>query len=230
MSAINQEWTVAIPPLVDGDRLDRSTFHERYAAMPPETRAELIGGVVHMSSPVRTDHGDYVGLLTAWAAGYARGIDGLRVGCDSTLVLDERSEPQPDVHLRILPDHGGQTGIESGYIAGSPELVIEVAHSSRKIDLGPKFEDYRRTGVLEYVVVTSDPNEVYWFVRRDEALERMTPGTDGIYRSRQFPGLWLEPDALFDGDLERLFNTVERGRATPEFVEFAASMAARKRS
>ncbi len=44
MSTIDRQRDRVIPPLRDGERLDRATFHERYEAMPPETRAELIGG------------------------------------------------------------------------------------------------------------------------------------------------------------------------------------------
>ena len=40
-------------PLVEaGDHLDQVTFHERYKAMPPAFRAELIGGVVIVPSPL----------------------------------------------------------------------------------------------------------------------------------------------------------------------------------
>ena len=46
-----------LAPLVEGQRLDQATFHERYEQMPPETRAELINGVVHMPSPVGPEHG-----------------------------------------------------------------------------------------------------------------------------------------------------------------------------
>jgi hypothetical protein len=33
-----------LKPLVAGQRLSQPTFHKRYEAMPPETRAELVGG------------------------------------------------------------------------------------------------------------------------------------------------------------------------------------------
>jgi hypothetical protein len=46
-----------LPPLHPGDRLDRATFHARYEAMPPGTRAELVGGMVFMPSPVYQPHG-----------------------------------------------------------------------------------------------------------------------------------------------------------------------------
>ena len=45
-------------PAPGGRRAARpATFHERYDAMPPWTRAELIGGVVYMPSPLMRDHG-----------------------------------------------------------------------------------------------------------------------------------------------------------------------------
>src|SRR5437899_3365498 len=46
-----------MPPLENGDRLDQKTFHERYEAMPENVKAELIGGVVYMSSPLKPRHG-----------------------------------------------------------------------------------------------------------------------------------------------------------------------------
>jgi Uma2 family endonuclease len=228
MSTIDRERNITVPPLVDGQRLDRATFHERYEAMPPETRAELIGGVVVMSSPVGPGHGFFVYRLTGWLNNYQRGLPGLVGGCDSTTMLDDQSEPQPDIHLRILSGYGGQTSVEPGYISGAPELVVEVSHTSKKIDLGPKLEDYRRTGVLEYLVVTLDPDEVHWFARRGDRFVPMTPGPDGAFRSEIFPGLWLDPLALFDDDLDGLFAVVERGRAMPEHAEFVARLNARR--
>ena len=48
--------TATLAPLVEGQRLDQATFHERYEQMPLGTRAELINGVVHMPSPVGPEH------------------------------------------------------------------------------------------------------------------------------------------------------------------------------
>ena len=57
MSVVDHPGTVGLPPLVAGQRLDQVTFHERYEAMPPGTRAELIDGVVFMPSPRGPEHG-----------------------------------------------------------------------------------------------------------------------------------------------------------------------------
>jgi hypothetical protein len=50
--------TKTFQALVAGQHLDQPTFHERYEAMPPATRAELVGEVVYIPSPMRLDHGD----------------------------------------------------------------------------------------------------------------------------------------------------------------------------
>ncbi len=230
MSTIDRERGVAVPPLVAGERLDRATFHARYEAMPPRTRAELIGGIVDMPSPVGPGHAKFVYELTGWVSHYSRGVPGLEGGCDATFFLDDQSEVQPDIHVRVLPEFGGRTRQEGGYLAGAPELVIEVAHSSRPKDLGPKFEDYRRTGVLEYLVVTLDPEEIHWFGRRGDRLEPIPPGPDRVFRSEIFPGLWLDPGALFARDLARLAATLDLGRATPEHADFVTRMRGRRQA
>ena len=46
--------------------------------------------------------------------------------------------PQPDGSLRILPEYGGQSGVERDYGRGAPELAVEVALSGAARDLGPK--------------------------------------------------------------------------------------------
>ena len=112
------------------------------------------------------------------------------------------------------------------YIGGAPELVVEVAKSSRKFDLGAKRDDYERAGVREYIVVTLDPDEVHWFVRRGRKLVKMRRDRDGLYRSKVFPGLWLDPTALLRRDFAAVLATLDRGLASPEHAEFVAKLAA----
>jgi hypothetical protein len=71
----------SLPPLVAGDTLDQKTFHERYEAMPPGFRAELIGGVVYVASPVRLRHGRPYSNMVKWVAVYedaTPGVEALR--------------------------------------------------------------------------------------------------------------------------------------------------------
>jgi Uma2 family endonuclease len=213
-----------LPPLVAGEHLDQPTFHERYEAMPEGTWAELVGGVVYMPSPLRSEHGDYDGVATYWTEHYRRFTKGLRGGRNCTVILDESGECQPDGHLRIPEALGGRSRIVEGYIVGPPELAIEVSRSSRYYDLNNKKADYERGGVLEYVVFALDPDQIYWFIRRGDHFENLPPGPDGIYRSEVFPGLWLDPEAFYAEDLDRLVEVLEQGLATPQHAEFAARL------
>src|SRR5437016_3721139 len=97
-----------IPPLENGDRLSRDEFERRYHAMPQTTWAELIEGVVHMSSPARAighgrEHCDFNAILGIYRV-YTPGV----VGCDNATVRpDLNNEPQPDGLLYIDPALGG---------------------------------------------------------------------------------------------------------------------------
>ncbi len=225
MSTTRRPQQTATPPLVAGQRLDRAIFHERYEAMPPRTRAELIGGVVYMPSPVSPDHGFASHPVSYWLGHYQRFTPGVQGSGEVTVFLNDRSEVQPDALLLIRPESGGRIYLERGYLAGAPELVIEVSRSSRRIDLGVKLQEYDQAGVSEYLVVALEPDEVHWFARREGRLVERPPGPDGLHRSEVFPGLWLDPAALFARDLEGLIAALERGLATPEHAAFVARMA-----
>ena len=216
----------AIKPLIAGQRLDRAEFHERYLATPPGFRAELIGGVVVVPSPARDRHSEVHRGAVLWTGFYESRTPGITGGLEGSTALDDLAEVQPDTCLRIKPEHGGQTRKLGNIIGGCPELVIEVASSSRAIDLGPKLTDYERSGALEYVVLAVNPDEAYWHVREGDRLVRVPADPDGIYRSRVFRGLWLDPAALFAYDLAAIFATVDRGLASPEHADFVARLAA----
>ena len=215
------------PPLEAGQRLRQREFHDRYEAMPTGTRAELIGGIVVMPSPVRDRHGVVCINAAMWIGVYKARTPGTSAAENTTTILDETNEVQPDCWLRILPGKGGQSRNVGEYVAGVPELIVEVAGSSRSIDLGSKLREYERAGALEYVVFALNPDEVYWHVRQGDRLVRIEPDADGIYRSRAFPGLWLDPVALLGDDGLSLLATLDLGLASLEHVEFVAGLAAR---
>lgn len=216
-----------LPPLENGDRLDQKTFHERYEAMPPDARAELIGGIVYLASPRKRSHGRCGTRLIYWLGEYEVATPGTEVLDNTTNILGPESEPEPDGCLLILPECGGQTWEDKkGYLNGSPELVAEIGESTESIDLHAKKRDYEEAGVREYVVVALRQQCVFWFVRRRGKFRELAPGPDGIYRSEVFPGLWLDPDALLRRDGKRLLAVLRKGLASPEHAAFAAKLAA----
>ncbi len=214
-----------LPPLEAGDRLDQKTFHARYEAMPPSTRAELIGGVVFMRSPTNIPHGRASLLLNHWVGEYEEVTPGTEALGHVTTILDDAAEPEPDLCLLITAPAHGQTRDVDDYIVGAPEFVAEVASSSESIDLHGKRDDYERTGVREYAVVALRQQRVYWFVRRDGRFAELLPGTDGILRSEVFPGLWLDPTAVLRGDRRRVLEVLRQGLATPEHAALVARLA-----
>jgi hypothetical protein len=226
MSTAQRTKPMTVSPLVPGQQLDQPTFHERYEAMPEGTWAELVGGRVYMPSPVRSEHSEPDDNMSYWCVQYKRATPGVRSGKNSTIILGPFGEVQPDGHLRIPEALGGQTRIERGYIVGAPELLIEIARSSRSYDLNDKEADYAQAGVREYIVVELDPDRLHWFILRNGQFEELPIAADGIYRSEVFPGLWLDADALFAEDLDRLTAVLEQGTATPEHAAFAARLIA----
>ncbi len=207
MTALRESTAGSIPRLENGDRLTVAEFERRYEAMPDEKKAELIEGVVYLSSPVSTGHSDAQALLTGWLIAYATAHPHLRVGVDATVRIDAENEFQPDVHLRR--SEGGSTRQAGGYLEGPPELIVEIAASSVSRDLHSKKNVYRRAGVREYVVLRLLDGELDWFELRDGAYVRREPDTAGIIESAQFPGLRLDVPALLAGDLPRLLAALD---------------------
>jgi Uma2 family endonuclease len=189
--------SVLVPPLRDGDRLTSDEFMRRWEAMPDLKFAELIDGVVCMPAPVSLRHSNFHAPLTWWLTTYCLGTSpALRVNPDASWLMGERDTPQPDIALRILPGYGGQSREEGEYAAGAPELIVEVASSSRNRDTGPKARLYERMGVREYIVGLVKKEQVSWKELIDGKFQAIKPDSDGIIRSRFFPGLWLDPAAL----------------------------------
>src|SRR5438445_5843231 len=91
-----------IPPLAAGDKLTREEFLRRWEAHPEIKNAELIGGMVFMSSPVSVEHGDADGDVGTWLGTFKAATPGTASGRNTTsFLLDDTA--QPDLNLRILP-------------------------------------------------------------------------------------------------------------------------------
>ena len=216
---------IPFPSLQTGDRMTRVEFHELYKQTPEKFKAELIGGIVYVASPVGIPHGANHIALDVVVGIYALRTPGIEVCDNATIFLGDDGEFQPDLFLRILAKYGGRTRTtKDNYVAGPPEWIAEVADSSKSIDLGRKKTEYRRHQVLEYLVMCVKERKLRWFdLQGDEELKP----DDGIYRMRTFPGLWIHGKALFARDATLLIETLEEGMATPEYKAFAKKLADR---
>src|ERR1700678_1389839 len=92
---------VSTPSLLEGDSLTSDEFLRRWEDLPDLKHAELIDGIVYMSSPITLDHGDLQVFLGNWLGFYSLATPGCRASMKATWVMGERQVPQPDVTLRI---------------------------------------------------------------------------------------------------------------------------------
>ncbi len=213
-----------LPPLENGDRMSRSEFERRYTAMPHLKKAELIEGVVYVSSPLRAKaHGQPHGAIMAWLGTYSASTPGTDFFDAPTVRLDADNEPQPDAVLRL--EQGGRSRIsEDDYLEGAPELVVEIAASSASYDLHDKLRVYRRNGVQEYIVWRTYNQAIDWFYLEAEDYQSLPKNESGILCSRQFPGLWLAADPMITGQLADVLAVLQQGMATPEHQAFVAQL------
>lgn len=217
-------------PFETGDHLDQPTFHRLYEQTPEGFKAELIRGIVYVASPTSSHHGGPHARAIVWIGVYSSETVGTDVMDNTTNIIGPEDEPQPDGFLIVLPECGGQTTIdEKGYIHGPAELVVEVANSSRAIDLNAKRDAYELAGVREYVVFEVKGSRVHWFVRRESRFEELKPGTDGVFRSEVFPGLWLHSKGFFAKSSKQLMGTLRKGLASEEHAEFVKTLTARRK-
>jgi len=194
------------PPLEPGDHLSRPEFERRYAAMPDLKKAELLEGTVYMPSPVKLrGHGRPHSILIGLCERYALATPGVEIADNTSMRLDLANAPQPDIVMFLDPARGGQARIDDeDYLNGAPELILEVAASSRSYDLHVKREVYRRHGVREYVVFRVQDGAVDWFALEDGDFVPLAADAAGRLRSRIFPGFCLDQAALVAGDRHAL--------------------------
>jgi Uma2 family endonuclease len=214
--------------LVTGERMDVEEFLRRWEELPDLKNAELIDGVVHVSSPVSLEHGDLDTLILMWLAYYAHATPGCRAGNNSTwFMLD--SAPQPDAHLRILPAYGGQsrerTRDKKSYSTGAPELAVEICVTSTDVDFGPKRKLYESAGVREYITIETFRERLIWRVLEDGVYASQLSSEDGILRSQIFPGLWLDVAAFWANDGAKMLAALNSGIAAEEHQRFVERLA-----
>ncbi len=216
-------------PLVDGERLSRDEFLRRWDSLPDLKRAELLEGRVYLPSPLSLGHSetDSVGII--WVGHYAAFTPGCKAATNATWFMLKDS-PQPDAHLRIMPEYGGQSGVltraRQKYASGAPELIVEVSVSSAARDRGPKLRLYRAAGVREYINLLHAETKIIWRKLSQRGDTLIEPDADGILRSEIFPGLWLDAAALWRDDTAAVLKTLDSGLASREHARFVTELAA----
>jgi Uma2 family endonuclease len=122
----------------------------------PGTRLELVDGEILDRTPQRSLHSTGVRLVEeALRAAFRAGFD---VRAQLPLVVDDRSEPEPDIAVVV--------GSPRDYRDSHPKtslLVVDVADSSLEFDRTRKLAMYARNGIEEYWILNLEAQvlEVY---------------------------------------------------------------------
>ena len=215
-----------IPLLENGDRLTREEFHRRYEAMPENVKAELIKGVVYMSSPVRVSkHGKPHAKMMVFLGVYYANTSGTDLSDNVTYIVSDYYEPQPDAVLRIEENRGGKSWVnDNDYLEGSPELVVEIASSTASYDLHDKLEIYEQKGVQEYIVWRVLDEQIDWFGLENSKYERLAPNKQGIIESKVFAGLRLNVQAMLKDNLQKVLSDLQKGLQSKNYKDFAEQL------
>lgn len=220
---------VDVPPLCAGDHLTREEFLRIWEQHPEIKFAELLGGVVYMPSPLSRTHGVTDTMAGGWLWSYVAHTPGTEGGGNATTLMQGDETPQPDAYLRILPEYGGRSRNEGDYVGGSPELIVEVCVSSKSYDLHEKLEIYEREGVLEYVAILMREQDIRWHRLTRTGFKPVPPGPKMIWKSKAFPGLWLNGKAMLENDAAKVLATLNKGLRSPEHAAFVKKLARRKK-
>ena len=213
------------PPFEFGDNLTPAEFVRRWDLHPEIKTAELIRGIAYVVPHTTVDHGDTHADVGGWLGTYRIATKGIESGSRTSLFLGD-DILQPDVHMRVVS--GGMTWIKDGFLYGPPELVAEICYSGASHDLHIKYDLYEAAGVQEYFAFLIYEQEIRWHILIDGRYQILAPDADGILRSRVFPGLWLDGQALLKRDMPKVLAVLQSGLASPEHQAFVEQLAKKR--
>lgn len=145
----------AAPDLAHLHRLSLDEYHRLIdsGGLSEDTRVELIDGLLVDMSPKSPEHERLVEWVAAWLFAHVD-LERFRVRPGGPLTLTAAgSEPEPD--FAVVP-----RGVEEPYHPATAALVVEIAVSSRRLDLGRKAALYAQAGVGEYWVIDVERGRV----------------------------------------------------------------------
>ena len=121
----------------------------------PDDRVELIDGEIYEMSPTGSLHSRCVKFLNAFFAAHFAGK--LIVSVQDPIILDDRSEPEPDLALLRFREDFYKDELPQ---ANDVVLVVEVADSTFEFDRTKKLPRYAAAGIPEFWLVDLEHDRV----------------------------------------------------------------------
>lgn len=155
-------------------------------------QVELIGGEIFKMAPLHRPHARIVPLLSIAFDRALRAIDvPYEVLAEPSTELDSENLPQADL---VISDPADEQFVSKSNV----RLLVEVAVTSLKHDLGPKLRLYARSGIPEYWVVDVNGRKVIRFhaPAGEEFLESVDIAFGEPVPSATIPGLVVDTARL----------------------------------
>jgi len=151
-----------------------------------DSRVELLHGEVIEMPPLTEPH---IGAVRYLAGLFFARLGWQRTCSQMPIILPSDGEPEPDVAVFEL-------GAPLKPQIDQVQLVIEVAQSTRRRDLGSKLEDYLRDGVRELWII--DLVEQCALVYREgQLVARHARGTGALLVAELVPEVNVDLDEVF---------------------------------
>lgn len=156
-----------------------------------DLKAELIGGVLVVSTPASVRHEQLQGFLQALLRAHAEAHGlGTVLGSRTPMRLEDEYF-EPDI-LFVAQNRLERLGPVS--LDGPADLVVEiVSPDSRALDRVVKRRAYEKHGVREYWLIDPErESAVFYVLEKTNYNYKEIPAEEGICRSRTVPGFWLK--------------------------------------
>lgn len=161
--------------------------------LAPDSRVELIEGVIVDMSPIGSYHAGVVGQILRLFAGHPTSA---MLWVQNPIRLGNDSEPEPDIALLKPRD--------DYYKKSHPEpqdilLIIEVADSSIDYDREIKIPLYAEHGVAEVWLIDINQKEIEIYLEPSNAgfRKRLKPALQAALSPTLVPEITLIPQTLF---------------------------------
>ncbi|MGQ0763680.1 MAG: Uma2 family endonuclease [Acidobacteriota bacterium] len=164
-----------------------------HGIFPPDARVELIAGEIIEMSPIGSRHAACVDLITEVFNEQLRGRAIVRI--QNPVVLDDFSEPQPDITvLRYRDDYYRAAHPRPGDIL----LVVEVAETTLQFDRRVKIPLYARAGIPEALLFNLPDDRLEYFSRPEmgEYQVNQILSRGEKFESMSAPGLTLDVEMI----------------------------------